>query len=132
RLTGADVVTDDGPENLAGSRRQLLLSPAQGLSTHDGRVPIYRPSDGLSNVSARIDGASRATLQEVGPDERIDPAVEDRVHVTDLVLGPVVLHEAIRLQDVRSDLAAEVDVLLLPFLHLALLVALPELELVEA
>ena len=42
----------------------------------------------------------------------VDVAVEHAVDVADLLLGPVILDELIRMQDVAADLAAERDLLL--------------------
>ena len=43
----------------------------------------------------------------------VDVAVEHPVHVADRLLGPVILHQLVRVQDVAADLAAERDVALL-------------------
>ena len=50
---------------------------------------------------------------EVGLDEAVELAVEHRAGVADLVAGPQVLDELVRLQDVGADLAAEADLALL-------------------
>src|SRR5580698_5805521 len=47
---------------------------------------------------------------EIGADERLQVAVNYAVHVADFHLGSVVLDQTIRLQSVRADLRAEVDV----------------------
>src|SRR5690349_15841641 len=51
--------------------------------------------------------------REPGFDQAVQIAVQDAARVADLVLRPQVLHELIRLQDVRADLASPADVLLL-------------------
>src|SRR5713226_7991090 len=47
--------------------------------------------------------------QEVAADEGINVPVEDAIHVAHLELGAVVLDQAIRLENVRANLAAEAD-----------------------
>src|SRR5438309_10379939 len=78
--------------------------------------PTAAPAPDLRsvNVFVRRLGAERAarTLHQVGLDEPVDVAVENPVDVADLLLGAVVLHELIRMQDVAPDLAAERDLLL--------------------
>src|SRR4051812_28390806 len=62
---------------------------------------------------------------EIGLDEAVNTAVEDRARVADLVAGPEVLDDLVRLEYVRTDLVAEADVaflvVLLGILGLALL-----------
>src|SRR2546428_10996533 len=73
-------------------------------------------------------GARLAHAHQVGLDKRIDRAVEHGVGVADLDTGAMVLHHAIRLQDVGADLAAPGDVLffLAELLELLTLLALLE------
>ena len=49
---------------------------------------------------------SRPELLQVGLDELIDIAVHDTLNVSDLQLGPVVVHHRVRLEYVRSNLMA--------------------------
>src|SRR5438309_2498356 len=51
-------------------------------------------------------------LHQIRLDEAVQIAVEHAVHVPDLFLGPVVLHQLIRMKDITANLAAEGDVLL--------------------
>jgi hypothetical protein len=44
-------------------------------------------------------------------DELVEAAVEDRLRIAGFVLGPVILDELVRVQDVAADLAAEVGLL---------------------
>src|SRR5438552_14277425 len=60
---------------------------------------------GLAERAARL-------LHEIRLDEDVDIAVEHAVDVADLLLGPMILHELVRMQDVTADLAAERDFLL--------------------
>jgi hypothetical protein len=58
--------------------------------------------------------AFRSTLHQVRLDEHVDVAVQHAIDVADLLLGPVILHELIRVQHVAANLAAERDLLLAP------------------
>src|SRR5262245_25103943 len=73
-----------------------------------GIVPACFPAMRLPRLRAGLLGL------EPGVDERVDVAREHAVHVGDLRLGAVVVRHRVRLQHVRADLAAEVDVLLRP------------------
>src|SRR2546422_2033318 len=105
-------------------------------------VPASRaaaPPPGARNTSARRRGECRLTprgrpaaAQEIGLDEGVDVAVQDILDITSLEARSVVLHQGVRLQDVRADLAAEVDILLGPLFHCTLLVTLSPLEIVQA
>ena len=53
---------------------------------------------------------------EVGLDEAVDSAVEHGAGVADLMAGPQILDELVRLKNVRADLIAEADVALLVIL----------------
>src|SRR5207344_1500713 len=46
---------------------------------------------------------------ELGLDQLLEIAIQDPIDVADLDVGPVVLHEPVRRQDVGADLRAEVD-----------------------
>src|SRR5687768_2292172 len=52
-------------------------------------------------------------LKEKGPDELVQVAVQNAIHIANLVFGPVILDHAVGRQDVGADLAPEGDVLLL-------------------
>jgi hypothetical protein len=52
---------------------------------------------------------SAAHLQ-IGADERLQIAVDYPIHIADLHLGAMIFDETIRLQDIRANLRAEVDV----------------------
>src|SRR5437016_1844628 len=75
--------------------------------------------------------ALAAPLQVRG-DERTEVAVEHSLHVARLVAGAFVLHELVRGQGVRADLAAEGDVALLSRHHLHRLAPLVSLARREA
>ena len=87
-------------------------------------------SDQVVSRSRRHPAARGAAAPlEVRLDERVEVAVEDRLHVAGLVACAFVLHELVRRERVRADLAAERDValvaaerlhLLAPFLALPL------------
>src|SRR5678815_890124 len=48
-------------------------------------------------------------LDQVGLDEVVEVAVEDRVHVSHLQIGAVIGHQPIGRQDIRADLRAPLD-----------------------
>ena len=50
--------------------------------------------------------------QEIGLDERIHIAIQHRIHITDLEIRPMILDQAVGLEDIGADLAAPGD----PFL----------------
>jgi hypothetical protein len=52
---------------------------------------------------------SAAHLQ-IGADEGLQISVDYSIHVADFHLGSVVFDQTIRLQDIRANLGAEVDV----------------------
>src|SRR3954453_4291975 len=83
-----------------------------GAST--ARMPAWsHPNNGASGpvLDALL---LAATPLEIGLDERIQVTVEHGVDVAGLVARPLVLHERVRREGVRADLAAEGDVALLP------------------
>ena len=109
-----------------------------------GRSGLVRPSVADSSGCLRLPSRPRTTgpdlsiqryaapvrgraLQQVRAHEAVQVAVEHRLRVARLEVGAVVLHELVRVEDVRADLAAEADVLLraalLGELRLALLLA---------
>src|SRR6266850_6769967 len=113
------------------TRRIQALSP--GPVTGQDRVHLDPRSVALS--AGRAAGRctrTPAAAQEEGPDERIQVAVQNALRVAALEPGAMVLDEGVRLQDVGADLAAEIDVLLRPLLHRALLVTLAALHVVQA
>src|SRR5204862_8079707 len=69
--------------------------------------------------------------REKGLDESVEIAVEDARRIANFVSRPQILHELIRLQHVRADLAAEADVFLLPFDLGLLFLALVQLQLIQ-
>src|SRR5207237_5651976 len=115
------------------SKRAPLASPApESASTRS--APRRSSRAAAASASTRAPLLLRAlarALREVGVDELGEVAVEDALHVADLVARPQILDELVRLQDVRADLAAESDVLLLPLDALHFLLPLLDLELIE-
>src|SRR5689334_10529069 len=74
------------------------------------RVP---PARSVNVVVGRVDAERAARfLHQIRLDEPVDVAVEHTIHVADLLLGPMVLHELVRMQHVAADLAAEGDLFL--------------------
>src|SRR5205823_13557166 len=59
-------------------------------------------------INGRAERATRF-LHQVRLDEDVDVAVEDAVHVADLLLRSVTLHHLVRMEHVAADLAAEAD-----------------------
>ena len=59
---------------------------------------------------------------QISPDERIDLAIHDGLNITRLFVGPMILDHRVRLEYIRTDLAAPLDVLLntLELSHLSL------------
>src|SRR5581483_1428204 len=78
--------------------------------------PDHEPRQGTSGRRSARDGGSlrlAASPVEVRLDEGVDVAVENGLHVARLDARPFVLHELVRRERVRADLAAERDVALL-------------------
>ena len=57
--------------------------------------------------------ALRELHPEIALDEAVDVAVEHGAGVADFEAGPRVLHQLIRLEDIRANLAAEADLSLI-------------------
>src|SRR4029077_7839523 len=81
------------------------------------------PTDGLVHISP---------VEQVSPDEGIEVAIEDFLHIATLDLGSVVLDKLVGLQRVGTDLAAETNVGFRGIELASFLLALFELELVES
>src|SRR4029450_4537736 len=76
--------------------------------TRDIALRRYRTAGGELRIPTWSGGgAAGAAALEVPLHERFEVAVEHRVHVAGLVLGPQVLDHLVRLQHVAADLAAE-------------------------
>src|SRR5439155_6479589 len=76
-----------------------------GMTRHPSR-------DGRPTTVA-LRGRARALSgapPQLGLDESLDVAVQDRIDVPDLDARPVVLHQPVGMQDVGADLRAELDV----------------------
>src|SRR5207248_10255136 len=56
-----------------------------------------------SSAASGVLGTFSCSLQQIRADETIEVAVEDALRVADLVLGPVVLDELVRVEDVAAD-----------------------------
>src|SRR5436190_19181494 len=78
-----------------------------------------------ASLAERLDGLSRCSGQQIGMDEAVQIPVQDTLSVPDLVLGPVVFDELVRVKDIAADrVAAEAHAddssflreLLVPFL----------------
>src|SRR5690606_27153986 len=76
-----------------------------------GRIALRGSASLRLRVGVSGRGGAGGLLQ-VFLDEGVDLAVEDGVGVADLLAGAVVLHQAVGMEDVGADLAAEGDVLL--------------------
>ena len=72
------------------------------------------------------------TVKQVLVDEVVESAIEHGLGVTGLVLGPVVLDELVRMEDVAADLTAEPNLLLRAADLLQLRLVLFHLDVVEA
>src|SRR5712691_6521323 len=71
-------------------------------------------------------------IRQIRFHESTEIAIEDARRVAHFVAGAEVFDELVRLEDVRADLRAEGDVLLLPLQLLLLLLPFLDLDLVEA
>src|SRR5690242_5193407 len=76
-------------------------------------------------------GSSGFAEYQVGVNQRIEPAIEDAVHIADGQLGAMVLDHAVWGQHITADLAAEVDVELRSLRLTRLLALFFQLEFVE-
>src|SRR5689334_4343448 len=100
-----------GRSDVRSPERFVLLVFTAGCSPE--REPFSRASSSVNVVfGCRLPERAARPFHQVALDEHVDVAVEDAVHVADLLLGPVILHHLIRMQDVAADLAAEADLLL--------------------
>src|SRR5207244_3171100 len=96
------------PGAMASMRTGVATTPTRTMALTGRRRRAYSNiliGDGLAERSARF-------LHQIRLDERIEVAVEHAVGVADLLLGPVILHHAVRRQHVAPNLVAERDVLL--------------------
>src|SRR5205823_4947476 len=94
-------------------RKRAVLSVRQSrlpVTSWGGRYARRRWSAGRSGPhSSAAFGELRSvscSLQQIRADETIEVAVEDALRVADLVLGPVVLDELVRVEDVAADRVA--------------------------
>src|SRR5260370_6363091 len=86
----------------------------------------------LGKVIFAVAGDSSGLAEyQVGVNERVEPAIEDTVHITDGELSAMVLDHAVRGQHVTADLAAKVDFQLRSLGLARLLALLFQLEFVE-
>src|SRR3954468_4216384 len=98
--------------------------------------PADRPGDlfsALFKVVVWSTLAERAAglSHQVRLDEHVDVTVEHAVHVTDLLLGAMILGHLVRVQHVAPDLAAKGDLLLGPANLVEPRLLLLELQIVE-
>src|SRR5262249_11458596 len=63
-------------------------------------------------VGRRLAERTAGLLHQVALDEDVDVAVEHAVDVANLLLGTVILHELVWVQDIAANLTAEGDLLL--------------------
>ena len=59
------------------------------------------------SLSGSPDLRCRALGEQISLDKRVEVAVEDPVRITDFQLGAMVLDDAVRMQDVGTDLVSE-------------------------
>ena len=87
-------------------------------------------------VTHAHDGSNRLFIvEQPGRIKVLQPgatSAETFLDITSLVTRSVVLHQGVRLKDVRADLAAEIDILLGSLFGRTLLVTLSPLEVVQA
>jgi hypothetical protein len=98
-------------------REDALADKTDDASERDPSATENAPERRALAVSQRRRRAARAersarTLHQVGLDEHVDVAVQHAIDIADLLFGPVILHELIRVQHVAANLAAERDLLL--------------------
>src|SRR5436190_23618952 len=90
--------------------RAAVWSAAREAATADCG-PIGRPAVGSVNVVVGGIDAERPArfLHQIRLDEDVDVAVEHAVDVAHLLLGPMILHELIWMENITANLAAEGD-----------------------
>src|SRR4051794_6154712 len=100
--------------------------PRNPYATRASRYGALGCSLGFPNSGTRrtLPALPARFPQKLGAHESVQVAVEDRLRVADLVVGPVVLDHRVGVQDVGADLRSEVHVLRIAFLACQLLRAL--------
>src|SRR5436190_20288753 len=94
---------------LACARRSSNMSSSLRSFFRSLMVFICRPPQAVPALARRTGARlGRGPAGERRLDERLDIAVQDPLHVSDLDACPVVLHEGVGMQDVAADLAAPV------------------------
>jgi penicillin-binding protein 1A len=97
-----------------------------------GSAPASCRDAAMPGMSRAGHAPPRGLGHQVGLDEAVDVAVEHAGDVAFLVLGAVVLHHLVRVQDVAADLAAEGNRLLLAAEAIELGLLLLQLHVVQA
>src|SRR4029079_17763479 len=90
-------------------RERKMPAPTASAPDRPRGASTGRGAVGSVNVLVgRVDPERAAgLLHQIRLDEPVDVAVEHAVHVADLFLGPMILHQLIRMEHVAADLAAE-------------------------